>query len=571
VESLESRTVLSAAHLAAVAFSLDPPHVEPFPAGKAWLGSPAELRLTFRAGPVDPPRGPFGEGELTRIEPRDHEPARGVPLLTEAAGGHFFAPVVSLRSPLAARDAFAERDSGPNAALDIVAPIQVVFVLPPTSRFDAVERVSFVLPTRETAPFSYGQPGTTIADWLGNDPVAPRANSKSEGGLADISVTRSVPDANRPNPFMDAFDGLLAKPPASRSSAFDTARPSNATVHQPLSWSVIESPGARGLDSSQASRVAVWPPEGGLVSLSAADPLLSTAGNDRLASWDAPGGFQSGVASDGPAATHLTRRDDAGAALLDPFGRSRLSGLDNRSEGGFVEIDEVLDALSSPSGRDSPEEDVAVSTPTWSSDRHSSQESISRDILRRFRSLDASRSDGDPDQGHRQLSEEGGPPENLVQSSRLDPDAGEGGMIELIVAASLGAGGAHGDGSTAVSVPGTAERLPEAGVGQIRMDSGVGLFQAFELATGPALPAKNSNAQLRPQQQTGQPPARTASDTDGGHSATPQSASVSGAQPLHHAAVCPVILVISYLLTAAGNHSRKERRESFPSNVGKHC
>jgi hypothetical protein len=84
------------------------------------------------------------------------------------------------------------------------------------------------------------------------------------------------------------------------------------------------------------------------------------------------------------------------------------------------------------------------------------------------------------------------------------------------------------------------------------MDAGVGLFQAFELATTPVhVGAAASSAKAS----AGTTEA-AASNPTGGKSSSEQSASVFGEVAPSRAAAIPAVLMVSYLLNVSGGTSR---------------
>jgi len=150
-----------------------------------------------------------------------------------------------------------------------------------------------------------------------------------------------------------------------------------------------------------------------------------------------------------------------------------------------------------------------------------------------------------------------------AEESQWLSDSEEGGMIELAAAAYASAHPSH----TSPAADATRPRLsPSTGV--IQMDVGVGLFQAFELATAPVEQAAQAEATSAdgdsPDPQTNSA-ACAASDAE---PAAEQSAGTDEPtdQSVQRAVAAPAVLAAALLLRGAARKRDDEEASADPEN-----
>jgi hypothetical protein len=180
----------------------------------------------------------------------------------------------------------------------------------------------------------------------------------------------------------------------------------------------------------------------------------------------------------------LTSSSDASGSTTSPARESSIAtnwtnsvaatqpvDSESASEGGLVEIAIAVGASPRSFG---PAESAPALAPWKSTDRDSAKSP----------GIDSGNDDGDSRLLGDSRPQSGGgfaeivEAEDAAQGSRHALDSREGGGIELAVA--MLSTVQPGDGSR---TPGTAAEDPSKGSKEIRMESGVGLFEAFELAT----------------------------------------------------------------------------------------
>jgi hypothetical protein len=318
------------------------------------------------------------------------------------------------------------------------------------------------------------------------------------------------------------------------------------------------------------------PSEGGFVELPAYNFALS---GDWQVDW--AGSEGAGSAQDG--AVHLTgpvtavdaARNDASSTAVVARDSTRPLALENTTEGGFVDVGTVPGTLPSLSGRrgristgrspwDADEQDMLESvwkdagdeegTPWWNSEEQDWGESIWRGLGKEDEPADET---GAAEEDHPQIDEHSAAGDESEEAAQGVPWAfrgEEGGMIEL-AAAFPGA-----DSSAAVG-----EEL-SLRAKDIRMDKGVGRFQAFELATVPAQHVDELHVTAAELSEPVPPAVETASTSTSDAPAAEASASASrerSDQLAHRAAALPLVVLAS-LVTAID-----ERRQEETSPRGK--
>lgn len=173
--------------------------------------------------------------------------------------------------------------------------------------------------------------------------------------------------------------------------------------------------------------------------------------------------------------------DDALVPLADAFGRTRLSLLEEATEGGLVDIDELLDDSGVSSGRPAASKGSSTEIRVWDPGLRNLVPSGSLDSACRRRSGERAA----PTPGERVLErvDERDGWHDTAQRAGRARIAAEGGMIALVAAEDPRAAWTQADVLTPPAAAGTREVVLPPGTGGIRMDAGVGLFQAFELGT----------------------------------------------------------------------------------------
>ncbi len=331
---------------------------------------------------------------------------------------------------------------------------------------------------------------------------ASRTIPEPEGGFIDTARFSAETGNHLGDQVFDARElapraGML--PPVDPWMApreFDT--PQMAWLHPSASARQEAAVGRLALGSLEVSRDADSLSQGGETSLPAyewiawMDSGMESAARERARL--APSlGFEQSAAID---VVELAPRLEP--ALNDPVlsspgvvDRPRRFGVEVEAEGGLVDIDGAADAAS---------ESFELARPRWTRDTFwHREEQDPGDSLVEDQDGENEALAGDP-AAARQSAES-------VQSGRaaqrlgLPIESDEGGMIELVAAVVTATEPTH----TAKVLPRSDDQHPSHPGGSIRMDSGVALFQAFELATVPTQHVHPSGSSSEQSGETGLP------------------------------------------------------------------
>jgi hypothetical protein len=251
------------------------------------------------------------------------------------------------------------------------------------------------------------------------------------------------------------------------------------------------------------------------------------------------------------------RRDEPLAQLDDSFDRTRLSVLEEATEGGLVDIDELLETTAITSGRPASSKPGSADKPAWDSARRNLLPSGTQDSAYRRRT--GQRVDpATGERSHGQSGERGGShdaPKLAGRARTVD----EGGMIALVATANPRDDWSSANPSAPLAA-GPRELVLPPGSGGIRMDAGIGLFQAFELATTPVQVGAPHSAASESAGAT----KAAASSATGGKSSSERSASTYGELTPNRAATIPAVLIVSCLLNASSRPTNPAERRSSP-------
>lgn len=600
VEALESRTVLSAMHLAAQAGLGDPLPAdalrEPFPADPAaslvQAGAPW-LRDEARAvrGPAERHQSETPEAGYVNavrfaaepLGPRPFEPADAArPKRDDSAAVAWAAsprPIPDSPNP---SGLFAESLPGslppPGQRLapdqDWTLVVMVQTAMPSSSwspepsgwlAFGSLQASSFPPdPRDEPPPAPWGdslsasapprnwQPAGALDKDLGtrDDMLAPsrslaeQARSAREEPGTLILQVRFAAESNATRPFSPDFGSL--------TPSLDDSLPALSMASQESRSAVAGSLAA--LATRDVLGAADWDiyPESLLSQFSGA---ANAAGRNLVAGQEGERTIRSG-------SPHSDIYDlDAATELVDLLDGLRPSGLESDDEGGVVELDELGAPIRMSLSQQGLRKDSVTADPIRD---HDSVDSKERSRLRPFlrdETLDESRlQDVLESQANEDLAEQdraGGGRADVGDGSPRARGQDEGGTIELAVAAYSTAIWTQQDVSPADDRTIGIAPVHGVGAGSIPMDTGVGLFQAFELAVGPGEPVAQPSAVPLGLNAPGTTPTAAVSAATEGGAAAEQAALGNGKTDLpgNRALVVPSVLVVASLL----NDSRRKR------------
>jgi len=234
-------------------------------------------------------------------------------------------------------------------------------------------------------------------------------------------------------------------------------------------------------------------------------------------------------------------------ATTDPlslFSRVRLPTLGDEAEGGLINIDTANETSSLSSNRTTSDKDFTVEA-SRDTDEWRSLDSIWSSLGRGSELAE----DGTfADELNERNPEEDGQLDEASQADEARRNSSwaayseEGGMIELVAA-----GSSQGHTSWHPARPEEVKPTPSTEAGDIPMDAGVGMFQAFELATAPSQPFGESDTTSSDDDPQTETTASTADESP----PVEQSAAVaegSADQSGQRAAAVPAVIVVTYLV-----------------------
>jgi hypothetical protein len=252
-----------------------------------------------------------------------------------------------------------------------------------------------------------------------------------------------------------------------------------------------------------------------------------------------------------------TTLGSGGSSRSQPAAGIATPPFDSWTEGGLIDVGQNSSTFS---------DRESGTLPTWL--RSSLSRSIERDVVdllgERVRKLATDSGEDDrAEQGDRQpnkTSSGNRNAENSSPASAIALETCEGGMIELAAVSTTGGAGCQ---ATRASDP-----VAKAGhdrAENIRIDRGLGLYRAFELASSLARPVEESNS-------AGDGRNAAATETESTLTATTAdapAAETSGATPAarsdqHHAAAAPVVLVMSLVFGMTGAPEERNRPTDDP-------
>ena len=434
--------------------------------------------------------------------------------------------------------------------------------------------------TVDSAAWAHWPASLPRTETPGAHPAGPQAPSfeiwadrELEGGFVSMEYVRSEPNLP-PDEFSALREHFIEPfaltPPNGLLAPRDPTPPDGDWLRSPIAHQRATRLVGLTLDLLPISEEISMPSEGGFVQLPAynlalvADWQVDWAGPERLGSAQAGEFDLTGTDSMFDAA----RNDASHTAVL---GRdlTRPNTLENTIEGGFVDVGIVPDTLSSLSGRsgristgkslwDSAEQDVLDSVWTdsadeeenllWDSERQDWDESIWSDLGREYGSVYETDIAGDDDPQVDEHSASDDESDESAQRFHRVFYGEEGGMIELGAVSSTAA---SSRAQAVASATDSDDLSLEAK--DIRMDKGVGRFQAFELATVPAQYVAESDMTSAELTEPVRPAVETASTSTSDAPPTEASASASRerSEPLvHRAATLPTIVLLASLATA---------------------
>lgn len=608
LEALESRTVLSATHLAAHALLGDP-----FPADA--------LRAPFHAEPA-PDWVHVGVPQL-HDKPRDASDVFGRPSIETPAPG----PMNSIR--------FATEPSGPwspdpgdVARLTLADPGMATWNSPlpsehnPSNSLIAVEMpmlgggsAAASAPERDPALaadwmlVALLQPPKPLAAWLpdaddwfvsGNGPAASamlalRTEPTSAALGSDLAALSPAGTWKPGPPPIDDF--------RVRGDALDPLRMFLASSASAREEPPMRPLAVRAAHESDASR-PISPPFGSLTASSDDSPsVLSMASHESPASalgglvaptaqqvfgvadWDVYREPLLGRLSDAASATETglavrqayetairsgglhseTDGLDAVMHLVDLLGDMRHAGVESDDEGGVVELSDLASAVRRSLRKDEPTpgaiwEEDAVDT----RERLKLRSSLRDEVFAESRLqdiLEPQIAGHQVEQGRSESRQA-----DLAEGSLRVRGHDEGGTIELAVASCSTAAWSQ------ASVPQANQRTMGTDLtrgihaGSIPMDTGVGLFQAFELAVGPGEPVAQPPA--GPLDQTAsRGPSATATSAAAEVNVTAEQAAVGDGMvdlPVNRALLMPFVLVAA---SALNDPRRRRAQDDSPGRA----
>jgi hypothetical protein len=422
-------------------------------------------------------------------------------------------------------------------------------------------------------PFPVGNairgPSETAALWLAIDiNFSPLATFSPDGGFADIRRDPSSREAVRSDLNSNVFNLMPQPLPLGSSQEYDLVRSSPTESALPT-WSVAPPLLNPLLDSRSNFRAPQSATEGGFATLPAASDLRSSSGGepvspaiyvtsvseewlgalDRCVRYDKRADAIQGASvrprsttdDDDTTTSRYIWRDDELAPLADSLGRTRLSVLEEATEGGLVDIDELLETSAGSSARPASNKLSTAEKPAPAG--RNPLQSGSSGADNRGRSVE--RVASAPDDRALELAGQRDRLPDVARRVDRVRIVEEGGMIALIAADDPRARWSAVDPAEGFLPAGSRQRLLPSGAGGIQMDAEVGLFQAFELATTPIQIGTAQTSANASQDAT----EATASDLTGIKSSSEPSASAVGELTPHRAATIPAALIISYLLS----------------------
>lgn len=440
------------------------------------------------------------------------------------------------------------------------------FALAPPPQFVAAYSSVFQSPTRgqlaerhsgSTAPNLAGQTSERLATVFGINASTIRARHDTEGGIIPLRPDHSWTSPTAPVPHLATLEKLVTKGPASRlRELYDIENP--PSFHRvPFSAELHQTSVVSALDSLATSTGVLSSYEGGVVNLivdgtsgvtdlyatasSRAAEDLVTVGETALASntrsWQT---MPDGEPSPDPYGSN------AMADHLSPLSRVRLPALDDEPEGGLINIATTNEKSTLSTNRPTSDNNSAIET-SRDADDWRSLDSIWSSLGRGNELVEKSTSASELDEQAPEEDEQDGETAEAERAERNSCWAAyseEGGMIELVAASSSQG---HDSWRSPPSEQAQPALSPEAG--DIPMDVGVGLFQAFELATAPREPVDDSDAVSSDNDLPTESTASTATDE---HPPVEQSAAVSkdgsADQSDQRAAAVPAVIVVTYLI-----------------------
>lgn len=564
VESLESRTVLSAAHPAALVLFGDPlppaPRRDSFPADHAVGSIPADAPLPQgRSGavsgvldrhPLATPAADLGNSSHFAGEPagpRPHNAGDVVPSwndelasptrdLPPRPGPDWARPIDVLAAPLSSQGTGVLPPPGRDLSVN-VAWIVVILSPPPLNlgSWSADSNDGLALGSHPAASSMAASRVAPAAAAVGGDRAGLASGRIWETGPAPIENLRGQGDSPAPLRPFSALEGLAKEESAARildqravpeSRSRRPASPALAPLGTPFDDSLLVP--ASTLQESRSSYI----PDASSAAIGRSYEPAVRSGN-----------LQTGV-SDVDAVAELI----ALLAGIHRFDRT------SENEGGGVEIGDFASSIHYSLSTQHPvrrlpamSEEVCDDERTGSRIRLRLRSSVRDELLGGIRLAD----EWDPQTAEGRTAQ--------------DRAAEEGGTIELVVAAYSSARWSQADVSEADdSAPG-GDAIRDAGSGSIRMDTGVGLFQAFELAAGPAEARMTPPATSGPEEEAAAlaAPAGSATAEVG---VTAERAAVNDAPlelPANRALVVPSVLIVASLLNRAARREAQDDSSSF--------
>jgi len=500
VEPLESRIVLSAASPAASVFHAVPPAVD---ALSSLVDTDFTARLTESTHEFQPET--VAERDNVHEQVEFFKPNAGRLSGIERRNATAQITTSSLTVDHAfPRSLSAGDDPDQVASFPDVSDHRFPSSFAPPGGSDLVQRRA----DREASSF-FDRAPDPFANTHALDVFALRNNRGSEGGFVTI---KSI----RPELDLRAVDHILAmrKPFLGASPLMRLGR-----------FSALES---TWLDAS----------EGGFVTLAAQEAIVSTNSNVDLA-----GRMGAGLTATVPSFENVAH--DTPPALIGPLDGTRSSSWDGETEGGFVDIDVEHEASSLWLER--TDHTPTVTLP-WDSEGLDSVDSIWSALGDEIEPLERNHVGRGDD---RQVSEHAvgeSDSEDVAQDSRWAFHSEEGGMIELAAAVLS----AESSDALEASLGATGEE-PSTAHEAIRMDKGIGLFQAFELATVPTEHVDGSQVSSFEASEVDPPADVTASRSPDDGPAAEHSAACNGEsteQLVQSAAAIPTIVVVASLMSS---------------------
>jgi hypothetical protein len=437
--------------------------------------------------------------------------------------------------------------------------------------------------------------------------VVLRANPRKEGGFVDVGNTGLALSRSPVGRLMETVEQAPApRPLAAQVASFSAAD----FISFDPAWIESAVPG-EGQDGSVAQ--AANPPEtaaaesppsesgfasGLLAELGVSTDLIADLAGTAIAEATQTAALNAGQTTPDFEAAPA----DASPRLASALERSLLSvpEKEKMAQDRPLDSDSPLGTLSEPSGRSGL---VAAERPTqnpveanentlagsiWKDSRGKgydnddfgdvnpgNQAAGNQTARNEAGSLNETRAAPDDRANTGERAEEGGESQRAATIEKYAFDSAEGGMIELVAASFTSADSPYASIASAASpdeTPSIGARPVRIGKGDVRMDNGVGLFQAFELASVPACRVGVSD--LPPDRDL--PPARREeADPPAGTTALLSTADAAAQEPtpaqeprhglpLRRVAAAPTIVVVASLLTAAQGIYQEEESTKSP-------